>query len=308
MLEKGLFNRKGDNFANTTLNKMIKNITYTGILRNGDTQSEIFPELQIIDVGMFERAQEIMSSRTLAHSDVPLNTKSNALIAGLAYCAHCGSKLVLTTSGARGSNNRKARYGCHFRVRHPQSCDGQAGYGVVKLDALVEQTVKMLFERIKAMPREDLVQTQHETQIQVARLVLEQSTEKLNTKNKELELYKSEVKNAIAGTSSFGMDLLNELIAETKEQISVLETAIENAKAEINGYEQLSEIVSSRYDDVLSWADLFDGCSMEAKKMIVSQLIKQVRIGRDYDLQIDLNISYEMFCDVLKDVPTGLAE
>jgi hypothetical protein len=121
---------------------MIKNIMYTGILRSGDTQSEVFPELQIITTELFTRAQEIMVNRTNEHSRVPLNTKSRALVAGLVYCAHCGSKLVLTTSGARESKQRKARYCCHYKVRHPQSCDGQSGYGVIKLDSIVEQSCK----------------------------------------------------------------------------------------------------------------------------------------------------------------------
>ena len=125
LLEIGVNNRKGVNFANTTLVKMLKNIMYTGVLRSGETQSEIFPELQIIDTALYERAQEIMEKRTMQHSDVPLNTKGNALLAGLVYCGHCGSKLILTTSGKRydrptGKQTPRARYGCHYKVRHPQ--------------------------------------------------------------------------------------------------------------------------------------------------------------------------------------------
>ena len=139
-------------------------------------------------------------------------------------CAHCGYKLTLTTSGARDSKRRRMRYACHYKVRHPQLCDGQSGYGVVTLDGLVEQSVKML-----------------------------------------------------------------------------LDAALENAKGEASGYERLSAGVQKRYDDVLSWANLFDECSMEAKKMIISQLINQVRVGKDYNLEIDLNVSYKMFCDMMAD-------
>jgi len=303
LLDKGIFNRKGDNFANTTLIKMVKNIMYTGILRSGDAQSEVFPELQIIDVELFERAQEIVSNRTKEHSEIPLNTRSKALIAGLAYCAHCGSKLVLSTSGARGTKQRKSRYICHNRVRHPQSCDGQAGYGLVKLDAIVEQVVKKLFENIKSTPREEIVRSQYETQIQLGNLALKQTTEKYDEKAKELELYKAEVKKAIVGTSNFSMEILNELISEAKEQVDSLEVSIENAKSEIDGYEQLSSKITKHYDEVISWADVFDELSIEAKKMVVSQLINQVRIGSDYSMEIDLNVSYKMFCDVLTEIP-----
>ena len=304
LLEKGIYNRKGMNFANTTLVKMLKNIMYTGILRSGETQSEIFPELQIIDPELYERAQEIMAKRTQPHSDVPLNTKGKALLAGLVYCAHCGSKLTLTTSGKRydrptGKQTPRVRYCCHYKVRHPQICDGQSGYGMTKLDEIVEQTITILFERIKATPREEMLHTQYECQLQLGKAALAQAAERYKAKDKELQLYKSEVKKVIEGTSSFDMELLNELIAETKAQISTAQTEMENAQAEIDGYEQLSTMIEARYDKITTWADLFAESTIEAKKMIVAQLIKQVRVGRDYEMEIDLNVNYEMFSGML---------
>ncbi len=101
LYEHGFLNRSGTNFANTTINTMLKNITYVGILRSGECRSEIIPELQIIPSELFERAQEIMASRTQHHSDVPFNSKGKALLSGIVYCGHCGSKLVLTTNGSR---------------------------------------------------------------------------------------------------------------------------------------------------------------------------------------------------------------
>ena len=51
----------------------------------------------------------------------------------------------------------------------------------------------------------------------------------------------------------------------------------------------------NQYDKVLSWADLFSGSSMEGKKMIVWQLIEQVRIFRNYRIEIDLKVGFEQF-------------
>lgn len=306
LLEQGLYNRKGVNFANTTLIKMLKNIMYTGVLRSGETQSEVIPALQIIEPDLYERAQEIMVKRTQPHSDVPLNTKGKALLAGLVYCKHCGSKLILTTNGrcrnkTTGIREQRSRYGCHYKVRHPQLCDGQSGYGVTKLDAIVEQIIKNLFERIKTTPKEEMLHTQYENQLRLGKTALAQATERHRTKSKELQLYKSEVKKVIAGTSSFDMELLNELIAETKEHIDAAQADIENAQAEIDGYEQLSTMIEARYDNITTWADLFDYSTIESKKMIVAQLIKQIRIGRDYEMEIDLNVKYEMFSGMLQE-------
>ena len=50
-----------------------------------------------------------------------------------------------------------------------------------------------------------------------------------------------------------------------------------------------------RYDDIISWADMYDSASTESKKMIVSCLIRRVEVYRDYRLHIDFNIDFEQF-------------
>ena len=49
-------------------------------------------------------------------------------------------------------------------------------------------------------------------------------------------------------------------------------------------------------DAIISWAEMYDTASMEAKKMIVNCLIKRVDVYRDYKLHIDFNIDFEQFC------------
>jgi len=144
-----------------------------------------------------------------------------------------------------------------------------------------------------------MLHTQYECQLQLGKAAFAQACERYKSKNKELQLYKSEVKKVIEGTSSFDMELLNELISEAKEQITVAQTDMENAQTEIDGYEQLSTMIEARYDKITTWADLFAESTIEAKKMIVAQLIKQVRVGRDYEMEIDLNMNYEMFSGML---------
>lgn len=49
------------------------------------------------------------------------------------------------------------------------------------------------------------------------------------------------------------------------------------------------------YDRLLSWADLYENSTFEAKKMIVSQFIKAVRVGKDYTIEVDFNVTFEKF-------------
>ena len=172
LYHNGYLNRKGTNFANTTIIKMLKNIMYVGILRSGETRSEIFPELQIVPLDLYERAQELMEARTMHHNEVPFNSKGKALLSGMVYCAHCGSKLVLTTSSgrrAKGESKREThiRYACHYKIRYPQDCDGQTGYSGEKLDGIVDNIVMQLFERMTTALRSQLIQKQREKELQL---------------------------------------------------------------------------------------------------------------------------------------------
>ena len=39
----------------------------------------------------------------------------------------------------------RPRYSCFYKIRHPGDCDGQSGYGVSKLDSIVEEVVRQIF-------------------------------------------------------------------------------------------------------------------------------------------------------------------
>ena len=55
------------------------------------------------------------------------------------------------------------------------------------------------------------------------------------------------------------------------------------------------ESLNTQYDDIISWSEMYDTASFEAKKMIVNCLISRVEVYRDYKLQIDFNIDLEQF-------------
>ena len=63
-------------------------------------------------------------------------------------------------------------------------------------------------------------------------------------------------------------------------------------------YQSLLESSSGleqEYHQILSWADLYDHCSIAKKKMIVSQLIKAVYVRQDYEITVEFNISFDDF-------------
>lgn len=59
--------------------------------------------------------------------------------------------------------------------------------------------------------------------------------------------------------------------------------------------EQLQQELYDKYDELISWADLYDSTSHEAKKMIVNNMIKRVDVFRDYKLKIEFNFDIKQF-------------
>ena len=52
---------------------------------------------------------------------------------------------------------------------------------------------------------------------------------------------------------------------------------------------QAMDNVSKLYEELISFSDLYDSASFEAKKMIVNQLIRRVDVYRGYQLNITFN-------------------
>jgi site-specific DNA recombinase len=87
-------------------------------------------------------------------------------LTGLVYCAHCGNRLSLTSSGrthtyADGHTVKEVRprYSCFYKIRHPGNCDGQSGYGVSKLDSIVEEVVRQIFAQFREVSRKKLLES-----------------------------------------------------------------------------------------------------------------------------------------------------
>ena len=91
------------------------------------------------------------------------------------------------------------------------------------------------------------------------------------------------------------VDLLNSLVAEASEQIKQLSWQIQTATAELEETVQSASQILREYDQLMGWAEMYDNCTFEAKKMIVAQFVKEVHVRRDYEIDIEFNVSFEKF-------------
>jgi len=107
--------------------------------------------------------------------------------------------------------------------------------------------------------------------------------------------YRAEVIKSLRGESAFSQSLLGSLIADAETKCLEVQQQLDAAQAAYDEGQAVLASLNAQYDDIVSWADMYDTASIEAKKMIVNCLIKRVDVYRDYKLHIDFNIDFEQF-------------
>ena len=163
------------------------------------------------------------------------------------------------------------------------------------LDDLIDEVVRDIFRKMKGVSKNDVVKLRYadELELRKTRLIMLKVDYAKETDN--LNVLKSEVVKAIKGESSFTTDMLSELISKSEEECKRLFNLFKDAEKQVNDTEVLLKNLSDGFDELISWAELYDTASFEKKKMIVNCLIKRVDVFRGYKLKIDFNIDFEQF-------------
>jgi len=300
LAEQNIMTRDGRRFTNTTLNHMLKNVLYTGVLRSGEIFSEIFPHLQIITPEMFERAAQIMTNRTQHKSGTPLSTKGEALLTGLLYCADCGRKIIRTASGGKGRKPRE-RYQCHHRVRHPDECHNQSAFNMERLDGIVEQAVLILFDNMGTVSADTIIENRYNKETKLAEARVRKLTVECDEAQKNVDIYKSEVAKCLRGISKWDSALLRELLEEAQTILQKTEAELQQAQTELDNCAARMEQIKNQHDELICWSKVFAKSSTAAKKMILSKLIERIEVSRGYEVNICFRISYAQFCGAVEE-------
>ena len=264
-------------------------------------RSELMPDLQIVPQEQFENAQRIRNERSVrstaeAENRLPLNIHGKSLLAGNAYCGHCGAKLELTSSRkwrkmADGSldDTLRIRYTCYGKLRKQTNCTGQTGYTVHILDEIIDKAVRQIFSKMRGIPKEQIVTKRYEKENAERKNHLQDLQTQRNKAEKDLLALKTEVLACIKGESVLPRETLAEMITAQEEKLTELENLCEAASEELEKTAELMDKVSRLYDELISYADLYDSANFEAKKMIVNQLIRRVDVYRGYQINISFN-------------------
>ena len=206
---------------------------------------------------------------------------------------------MLTTSGHRyrrkdgtEATSIISSYKCYNRTNVPGKCEGQSSFSVEKLDNLVDQIIRIQLTQIQKAPPQALLEKQ---EADLARAKVKRLQGEYQQKQRDYQDLRAETLKVIQGNSQFSADLLNSLMDETTAQLKELERQMQSAELELRETVSGAEQVKKEYTQLMNWAELYDNCTFEAKKMIVAQFVKAVHVKRGYELDIEFNVSFEEF-------------
>jgi DNA invertase Pin-like site-specific DNA recombinase len=304
-------NRKGERFVSPSILNMLKNVQYRGVVRSGESRSEPFEHLRIIDDETFFRAQELMAQRSNAYAEnrtMPKTVLGHSLLSGNVFCGHCGGRVIASTAAKRyskadGSDVQKRfwTYRCYNGMRHAERCDGLRAYVSDKIDEAVDGAIREIFARCKGVSVSELLDAELAANRKAAEASLAKAEATLRKLAADGESLKLEIADALAGRSSFTPEMLRAAIEANEARRAEAEAVASRLSAELEDQTQQATAVKARKQKLLDWADLWDDCPPAEKKMICANLITRVTLFRGGVVEID-------FAEDLRSFLTGYGE
>ena len=323
LAEEGIVNmRTGEPFHYSSIQNILRNIMYVGILRSGETQSEIFSELQIVEPEQFQRVEKAREQRSTEYEEkcaaaaqtveladgeeievsrpdrmCPRRNVGRTLLSGNVYCGHCGGRIFAST--ARKSHhamNGEVReripiYKCYNRTQHRDLCDGPSTYRAEKVDQVVDSILSGIFFRAKGVKESELLKRQITSTTTTYQKQLKAVKAEYVKSSKELSKWEGLMLDSIEGTCVFTPEQVKKRMDVVQQSVNDLSAKIEDLQNKATETAELTEEIKAEHQRLLSWAEVYDGASLEEKKMVASYLIKAVTISQNYGIRIDFNIT-----------------
>lgn len=331
---QGIINeRTNEPFHYSTIQNMLRNIMYTGILRSGNSVSDVIPELQIIEPEQFQRIKCRREMRSADYNELcesswhteknldgsfkygkghtpvisPKRNVGRTLLSGNVYCGHCGGRIFTSSTrrdthlnGSVTKSERVGVYKCYNRTQHKAACDGQSTYRSAKVDAVIDRLLYCIFERAKSVNLQEFVKSQVTASTDHYLQQLKKAKTDYSKNQTELSKWENLMMDSLDGACVFTpeqikkrMDNIQKCMDELLGNIATLQSKAVEAK-------HLTQEFLDEHNRLLSWAELYENASLTDKRMIASKIIKAVRISRGYEIEIEFSISEAQYLSGLE--------
>ena len=163
------------------------------------------------------------------------------------------------------------------------------------LNDLIDEVIRDIFKKIKSISKSDIIKSKYTSELETRKQRLDVLRNDYAKGTENLNVLKAEVVKSIKGESSFSTDILSDLITKAESECSDLLKLCKTAESEFQNSENLLKELSDSFDELISWAEIYDEASFEKKKMIANYMIKRVEVTKGYELKIDFNFNLEQF-------------
>ncbi len=275
--------------------------------------------LQIIDAETFSASQEIRRTRNNANvseKTVPRCTRGTMLLSGFLFCGYCGARMNGSLSQHTyvrkdGSVNPEKRY--HYRCNRsidgvPCKCDGPLTYVSKKVDTIFEMAILALLEKLSKCSVEKIAEAKYQISIASVQDRYKTTIGQIAVAENEMSALHAEITASLVGKSTFSTDILKYMSEISNHKISTLKAKLTQVESELADSDALRREIQYRcnkYHDILNE---YQTVTLEAKKMLLSQLIRRVKLRVNFEMSIELNPRFEDFVEGVVHLPTGFAD
>ncbi len=170
----------------------------------------------------------------------------------------------------------------YHNARKLCKCDGQATYQAERVDAVVTELMRNLFQGLKGAPEEERLKQLYKNKADGDRAQLKKLENQLTKDKKQMETLKLEIAKCLTGDSAFSQEDLIDAMNVLRNRMDEAENQMEKIREDESSEEAAMAKIFPVYQQFKSWAEEFETATMEQKKMIACQLFKRIEVGRDY--------------------------
>lgn len=163
------------------------------------------------------------------------------------------------------------------------------------LDDAVTQVLHQIFDRMSVVPDNMIVGSAQDHQMAELRSEIKRMKAESTKANTEYESLKSEIIKVVQGKSKMPVDVLSELVNESRDKVLATSERLTVLMAELERGNEKAAEMKNELSRIRTWSEIFDESNMEVKKMITSYIIKRVNVFKDYKLDIELNLDIQQF-------------